>query len=535
MADAGRRLIPEGVHGGREELPKIEAYFQEVCTREPKFLLWRKQSYPGALGFKRNRGRRKGKGGSCRDKTSSADEAEDLLAASGSSSGAGTSIATSRTDLRRLREEFLFGRHDEPGTSSHAKQDELMGTLQSYLYGHHTLDTDALFDKLKQHLAEITSKRQPITVSEDCQVLEVLRRYYSRSTNRDKVISDLLTDRKKLEGLYFDLRKARGFQVRHRWTTYRERREISGSDWENVEEETTEESTVPSSPVVVEPEPVTTLGTQTRTIPASAWETIAEEVRKLKLKEAEQEKEAARTSGGRRSSVDNDDVSPSVSDTIKRYLRMARKKSVDSDKVDRFKRVNYDRNLRNIKGKGEPPISEDDGNDKGIQTDESWIEALRDVKIDTIEYFDSPSSRSSLTEETISPTSPTSPTSKSFLSSGQSFLTSLLQGLQVDKHHVSPGGMQKSKSSTSVVQQGSRLVAKKIWKSRSKSSSRATPSATSAWTPQVRFPINKCIYFFNKINKYQNFPIVNFGIHSARKTIATIRYCTPKYYLKILR
>ncbi|KAF6199316.1 hypothetical protein GE061_007342 [Apolygus lucorum] len=500
MADAGRRLIPEGSSHGREDIPKIEAYFQEVCTKEPKFLLWRKQSYPGAIGFRRNRGRRKGKGGSCRDKTSSADEAEDLRdAASGSSSGAGTSIGTSRTDLRRLREEFLFGKQlqipfDEPSTSSQAREDELMGTLQHYLYGgsSHTLDTDALFDKLKQHLAEITSKRQPVTVSEDCQVLEVLRRYYSRSTNRDKVISDILTDRKKLEGLYFDLRKARGFQVRSRWTTYRTApRERSGSDWENVEEETTtgEESTVPSSPVVVEPDPVTTLGTQTRLIPSSAWETIEEEVKKLKIKEAEVEKEAAKSGGGpRRSSVDNDDVSPSVSDTIKRYLRMARKKSVDSDKVDRFRRVNYDRNLRNIKGKGEPPISEDDGNDRGCQTDETWIEALRDLKIETVEYVDSPSSRSSFTEETMSPTSPTSPTSKSLLSSGQSFLTSLLHGLQQDKHHHVPpgaGAMQKSKSSTSVVQQGSRLVAR-IRNSRSKSSSRVTSSATSAWTPQGR-------------------------------------------------
>uniref|UniRef100_A0A1B6E243 Rho-GAP domain-containing protein n=1 Tax=Clastoptera arizonana TaxID=38151 RepID=A0A1B6E243_9HEMI len=44
--------------------------------------------------------------------------------------------------------------------------------------------------------------------------------------------------------------------------------------------------------------------------------------------------------------------------------------------------------------------------------------------------------------------------------------------------------MQKSKSSSSVVHHGSRLVAKKIWKARSKSSSRATPSVTSVWTPQ---------------------------------------------------
>ncbi|XP_075211671.1 rho GTPase activating protein at 102A isoform X2 [Lycorma delicatula] len=46
------------------------------------------------------------------------------------------------------------------------------------------------------------------------------------------------------------------------------------------------------------------------------------------------------------------------------------------------------------------------------------------------------------------------------------------------------GAMQKSKSSSSVVHQGTRLVAKKMWKSRSKSQTRATPTATSTWTPQ---------------------------------------------------
>ncbi|XP_063231883.1 rho GTPase-activating protein 6-like [Bacillus rossius redtenbacheri] len=46
------------------------------------------------------------------------------------------------------------------------------------------------------------------------------------------------------------------------------------------------------------------------------------------------------------------------------------------------------------------------------------------------------------------------------------------------------GAMQKSKSSSSVVHHGSRIVSKKMWRARSKSQSRAVPSVTSTWTPQ---------------------------------------------------
>lgn len=465
MADAGRKLIPDGATH-KDDLPKIEAYFQEVCNKEPRFLLWRKQSYPGA--FRRAGGRRtRKKGGSCRDRTSSADESEGQL--------------TPKFDLRKMKEEFLFGK--DPN-------EELLSSLKTYLYGGPS--SDDLLNKIREQLNSLSlrekeekernrererTREREEWARRDCRtdtsLLDTIRRYYGKSTNRERIISDLLTDRKRLERFYFDLRKARSFNPRR-----------SPSWWKEAEEET-ESSSVPGSPPLVVEELITTRGTQTKIIAPHAWTFIAEQISKLKAKEAESvEKEVVKHQGQpRRSSVDNDDVSPSVSDTIKRYLRMARKKSVDSDKVDRFKRVNYDRNLRNIKGKGVPSISEDEGNTKSAQTDEVWIEALREVKIDTLEVESAVnSSRSSLTEDTVSPTSPTS---KSFLSSGQHFLSNLLHGLQ-DRSCSVTGGMQKSKSSTSVVQQGSRLVAKKIWKSRSKSQSRATPSATSAWTPQVR-------------------------------------------------
>lgn len=57
MKDAGRSLIPQNIQNrgntsDPNDLKKIEEYFQQVCSNEPKFLpvFRRKQSFPGALG-----------------------------------------------------------------------------------------------------------------------------------------------------------------------------------------------------------------------------------------------------------------------------------------------------------------------------------------------------------------------------------------------------------------------------------------------------------------------------------------------------
>jgi len=74
----------------------------------------------------------------------------------------------------------------------------------------------------------------------------------------------------------------------------------------------------------------------------------------------------------RKSSID-EDISQSVSDTIKRYLKMARKKSVQGSESNRFKSVNYDHSLRNIKAKGEiNPPGLNDGLNKAVQTLDAW-------------------------------------------------------------------------------------------------------------------------------------------------------------------
>ncbi|KNC20685.1 hypothetical protein FF38_07036 [Lucilia cuprina] len=140
-------------------------------------------------------------------------------------------------------------------------------------------------------------------------------------------------------------------------------------------------------PAVIEKQ-LNSCGTQTNFIPLSEIKRLAEDYKEYKREEIaaeaggagggnvttddEGEKQAS-YSHRRKSSIDNEDVSQSVSDTIKRYLRMARKKSIHDENANRFKRVNYDRNLRNIQAKGEiNPPGMDEDNNKAVQTLDAW-------------------------------------------------------------------------------------------------------------------------------------------------------------------
>lgn len=288
-------------------------------------------------------------------------------------------------------------------------------------------------------------------------------------------------------------------------------------------------------------------GIQTDPIPITYVHQLYNEYEKKKMEE-KREKEESGEQGGkhsrRKSSIDNEDVSQSVSDTIKRYLRMARKKNSNDNDANRFKRVNYDKNLRNIKAKGEITLpGDDDGNMKGCQTDDDWVDhVMRHIKKLGIENFSPEStdddqthkqrtrfdytqqatsaaalkSKSSSTSPNHS--SPSSPSPTGLFHSSTQFLSNLLWHSHgnSEKHHQQPQQqmlsdynnfpttstaqphtiatttttMQKSKSSSNVGQ----VFSKKIWKSRSKSQTRtASPSESDgsganikpSWMPQV--------------------------------------------------
>ncbi|RLU24384.1 hypothetical protein DMN91_002472 [Ooceraea biroi] len=577
MADAGRRLIPDGTHNRPEDIPKIEQYFQEVCQKEPRFLLWRKASYPGTLAFRSPRRRRQLKGGSCRTQASSADEAED--ARSSPQNFVLRATTSGKFDLAKAKKEWLLTAGSGGSTPSSpvlcrkmSQEDteakELADMLQKYLnmqgdaanvarivakshekvtggeqaQGKEPFDYRSLIDKLQQHLDAIVTRakhdershRQSPSSGEKGVVptsmlpyqgdyvhkslMETLSRYYSKSPSREHVISDILTDRKLLEKLYFDLRCTRGFRGPRATGAYsspsarwwdNERSRIKDSDsWSS----SGRRDPVSIPPLIAVQGPSTDRsflddGVQTDPVPRDVLDACLQE-----REEASHRESSGHKSGRRRSSVDNDDVSPSVSDTIKRYLRMARKKSMDADKADRFKRVNYDRNLRNIKAKGEiTKPGDDDGNNKGCQTEDNWAVHYRELSAGEL-----PFENLSDADTTTSPPASRNASSRSSIDAGlgseeattpvkhphhhQSFLSHLLHGSNAhkDKPHSAPGSpaltststnsaggtaMQKSKSSSSVVHHGSRLVAKKIWRSRSKSTSRASHQP-SVWTPQ---------------------------------------------------
>ncbi|XP_076760058.1 rho GTPase activating protein at 102A isoform X2 [Xylocopa sonorina] len=572
MADAGRRLIPDGTHNRPEDIPKIEQYFQEVCAKEPRFLLWRKSSYPGTLSFRSQRRRRLVKGGSCRAKASSADEADDIRGPPPSFILQTTTAG--KFDLAKAKREWLLASEGGSTPSSpveHRKfqqedsetkaladmlqkylnmQSDVAGTTRSvgrsetdgHTDGKEVFNYQSLVDRLQQHLdlmlaqsklEELSIQRASTDkdaekISKSMQpyqgdyvhksLMETISRYYSKSAKREHVISAILTDRKLLEKLYFDLRCTRGFRgpratgaytsPSSRWWSH-QRTRAPTKDSEDWLSNRRDHISLP--PLIAVQEPSTDRGpvddgVQTDPVPREVLDAILIEKEKEELS---RETPVQKPGGRRRSSVDNDDVSPSVSDTIKRYLRMARKKSMDADKVDRFKRVNYDRNLRNIKAKGEiTKLSDDDGNNKGCQTDDNWA-----VNYKEMASMENPSENLSDADTATSPPSRNA-SSRSSIDAGlgseepltpkhhhhQSFLSHLLHGSNAhkDKPHSAPGSpaltsssansaggtaMQKSKSSSSVVHHGSRLVAKKIWRSRSKSTSRAS-NPPSVWTPQ---------------------------------------------------
>lgn len=437
MADAGRKLIPEGTGNRPEDVPKIEAYFQEVCQKEPRFLLWRKQSYPGALGF-RSRSRPRGnrlKLGSVRENASSADEAENIVKIPSVSFLAHPRPA-GRYELEQLRKDFLFGSTENntlsSGYQSPDSKSDLVQFINDYIRNpddstpaeESALDHEQLLEKLEDYISKTkdirTSEskkclRTSILESDNTQknLLETLRRYYARSTNREKVIGDILMDRKLLERLYFELRKTRGFLGRRvigstsnlglnsinslnsTWKDSQRKYDRVNASNEYLNKFNDKKNKLyfksdstyhlSSPPPVIEIEDVEAkyvdVGVQTVPLEPELLILIEDENRK-KLDSTETSDNLSKGSSKglqRKASIENDDISPSVSDTIKRYLRMARKKSVESDKVDRFKRVNYDPNIRNIKGKGEPDICEGDDTNRSIQTDDSWVSALKTI------------------------------------------------------------------------------------------------------------------------------------------------------------
>ncbi|XP_028167492.1 rho GTPase-activating protein 21-like, partial [Ostrinia furnacalis] len=495
MSDAGRRLVPDGAQNRPEDVPRIEAYFQEVCAKEPRFLLWRKSSYPGAL--PKPRRKKRARGGSVRARSPSDDAAParptDLYIPH--TSGGRFDIAKLRRDFFAAPPSTSAGYHgskfaaprDASGPAPvEDEESNLVDLLRKYLKLEENTgvtkvsDNEELVRVLRRYLKRQADQVPPGDADTDPtqrSLLENLGRYYCRSPNREHIVQDLLTDRNLLKRLYHDLRKTKpyrgsrgggggGYGPSGLTSASHSSRSLlrSGSVYGSRASDGEDLRSPPMSPpplIEVFSESLedkfVDCGTQTVPIPEEVLLEIERSYRdKMEAATAPTSPTSPppeRKTTRRRSSVDHDDVSQSVSDTIKRYLRMARKKSVDADKADRFKRINYDKNLRNIKPRA-PGEVDDDGPHKGCQTEEGWILTYRELQFASV---------------ASTPTSPPSP------SQPHSFLATLL-GRSAPTVAPPAGGMQKSRSSSSVVQS----VSKRLWRTRSRSSSRAA----AVWTPQ---------------------------------------------------
>ncbi|KAM8702758.1 hypothetical protein ACLKA7_005123 [Drosophila subpalustris] len=316
MTDAGRKLFPDGMqHGALDNISQIEAQFQRVCASEPRFILWRrKSSFPGA------------------------------------------------TKSTRKRLKILSRHRNNYGVQVQQKDQELnenvdqaIELLQSYLKIRDAYKTTFLLGTktIRPDQTASPSSRRPVNVSVSgkpsqsaCQALETGEYSESELLNRLKVLHksfsfggiqlseitpSILEDKVLLKKIYNMLKKQQLHRILH--------------------------SSEPTK---------SNLGRASSVSKHSLNNNSA-------ASEDETKEDKNAMSSRRKSSIDNEDVSQSVSDTIKRYLRMARKKSVHDGDANRFKSVNYDRNLRNIKAKGEiNPPGMDEGCSKAVQTLDAW-------------------------------------------------------------------------------------------------------------------------------------------------------------------
>ncbi|XP_050339813.1 uncharacterized protein LOC126766094 isoform X2 [Bactrocera neohumeralis] len=486
MTDAGRKLIPEGAQNCKEDIAKIEANFQQICSNEPRFILWRrKSSYPGAVRNSKQRLKHllqhTGQKGSNtieaieQEEAHNADQVIDLLQSflKLDEMCKTTTLLSSKTvrpdqtaspsarrpDSRTLRTNS--GNITSRGPNFFALQ--LPNDLQQLN------EIDELLERLRRisrsaRVNEFTIPPNDITPA-ILQDKVLLKQIYNslKKQQLHRVLSTHSTP--SLKATRPNIRHSSSLSslqnfgdnvnrvVKFGGSTKDQNLNLEPSNQETIIQlrKTATKLTIPSASITgavpknqllsipkdtsIKPMPPTpaprtrkppnalnlpalnknstnnvplrhvkqpqavkyfnSCGTQTNFVPLQEIKRLAEEYKNLKQEEAslkallsctpsatddEMEKGASSTTTTspqhhhrRKSSIDNEDISQSVSDTIKRYLRMARKKSVNDDNSNRFKRVNYDRNLRNIKAKGEiNPPGMDEDNSKAVQTLDAW-------------------------------------------------------------------------------------------------------------------------------------------------------------------
>lgn len=502
MADAGRRLLPDGAAVNRaDDIPKIEKYFQEVCRNEPKFLVWRRKcSFPGAMGAapaRRWKHRFVSQKMAC-----SADEADDDYL---------ESLEQVKYDqlLLDMLKNYLDIKDDDLDTEGKTIHPSIspMVEIKCRPTMASTRNDQSLTSASKSSLMFPWTRESAIALRGS--------RFSGRGSFVDRITPEILNDKVYLRKLYEQLKQAHSVeQYRIPSPMAQYQRSALGIHttfaYPELSGKTNNHSKRPSSDSSVL---FSTQGFQTDEISLATLNELLAEYKK----QVEDEDDLLRDGESVQVDVEpnycknndrrnSEDVSQSVSDTIKRYLRMARKKPAKDD-ANRFRRINYDSSLRNIKAKGETTkIGDDDGNCKGCQTDYDWIvkafpELCRNAPNSIPANRPTTLPRSSKTcgkqEASNALTTPPSPgISSNIFHTSTQFLSNLMRGHAQTSgsgttnceassndsiYGYSAAAMQKSKSSSNV----GHIVSRKIWKSRSKSQSRPVPLAKPQWSPEV--------------------------------------------------
>ncbi|XP_051862273.1 uncharacterized protein LOC117573151 isoform X2 [Drosophila albomicans] len=396
MTDAGRKLFPDGAHNGAlENMSEIEAQFQSVCASESRFILWRRKgSFPGATKqrlriLSRHR----------------FNHASHLLHKEEKvNENIDKTIEILQYYLKindSFKTTFLLGsktvRPDQ--TTSPSSQRPLnnvstnrfssVSVGKAFESGEHSTEHYELFERLK----------------ELCQSAPLRNIQLNDNTITPAIVQDTVL----LKKIYNILKKHQLHRILHssepmkpclrRASSFSSMLNYSNTSYKNISRRNAQDillinkETVPTKRQLKPPKTLelshsvqqkyqphtrrsgvnmNSSGTQTDFIQLSELKRIAEEY-EIMFENNGSDDEPRDEKHRRNSSIDNDDVSQSVSDTIKRYLRMARKKSVHDAEGNRFRSVNYDRNLQNIRAKGEiNPPGMDEENNKAIQTLDAW-------------------------------------------------------------------------------------------------------------------------------------------------------------------
>lgn len=399
MTDAGRKLFPDGIqHGDIDNFEHIEAHFQQVCAMEPRFILWRrKASYPGATKHSRKRLKillkHRNKQSQIKDQEDhkNIDQTIELLQsylkirdAYKTTALLGTKTVrpdqtaspSSRRPINQSVDQNSMNVKDIETDSANIILNLLRELNRSSIYLGIDMDTgitSAILDDKTQlkKIYNILKKQQLHRLLDSTFTSKIpnLERASSMS-NLPRNNTDLLESIPKVSKnimISMDTSTIRPSKIHQNQSTYE-----TCSDHERKPLETLQLNRNIGTNYRLS---TNSCGTQTNFIQLSELKLLAEQYEQFLEQTSEEDtKEEKQQSGlGRKSSIDNEDISQSVSDTIKRYLRMARKKSVHDAEANRFKSVNYDRNLRNIKAKGEiNPPGMDEDNSKAVQTLDAW-------------------------------------------------------------------------------------------------------------------------------------------------------------------